>query len=180
MKAASPCWTNSEKRTEIFLHNPCILAKFVSRLALNRDLSKHMIDASLQFVGLQEDTSVYELLSRQFSNRYFIISHAGTRRLMAFPEVVGYDFYLSMLPPIRPARDGAKIFIPRPTPRPCACSSSSPMWFRCSPRRLTPFRPLPFCGNSSGGRRCRGGSVTGRITRFSRKSALYVLSPKEQ
>ena len=62
-------------------------------------MSKHMIDASLQFVGLQEDTSVYELLSRQFSNRYFIISHAGTRRLMAFPEVVGYDSYLSMLPP---------------------------------------------------------------------------------
>lgn len=62
-------------------------------------MSKHMIDASLQFVGLQEDTSVYELLSGQFSNRYFIISHAGTRRLMAFPEVVGYDSYLSMLPP---------------------------------------------------------------------------------
>ncbi len=62
-------------------------------------MSKHMMDASLQFVGLQEDTSVYELLSRQFSNRYFIISHAGTRRLMAFPEVVGYDSYLSMLPP---------------------------------------------------------------------------------
>ena len=143
-------------------------------------MSKHMIDASLQFVGLQEDTSVYELLSRQFSNRYFIISHAGTRRLMAFPEVVGYDFYLSMLPPIRPARDGAKIFIPRPMPRPCAFSSSSPTWCRSSPRRLTPFRPLPFCGNSSGSIRCRGGSVTVRITRFSRKSALYVLSPKEQ
>ena len=61
-------------------------------------MSTGIQDASLRFVGLQEDTSVYELLSRELTNRYFIISGPGTRRLMAFPEVVGFDSYLSMLP----------------------------------------------------------------------------------
>lgn len=56
-------------------------------------------DASLHNVGLLQDTNVYELRSQQFSNRYFILSNAGTRRLMAFPEVIGFDSYLSMLPP---------------------------------------------------------------------------------
>ena len=56
-------------------------------------------DASLHNVGLLQDTNVYELRSRQFSNRYFILSNTGTRRLMAFPEVIGFDSYLSMLPP---------------------------------------------------------------------------------
>ena len=54
--------------------------------------------ASLQFVGVQHDTSIYELQSPQFSNRYFIISGDGTRRLMASPEVVGFDSYSAMLP----------------------------------------------------------------------------------
>lgn len=58
-----------------------------------------MQEASLQSVGLLQDTNIYELQSPQFSNRYFILSHAGTRRLMAFPEVVGFDSYLCMLPP---------------------------------------------------------------------------------
>lgn len=61
-------------------------------------MSTGIQDASLRFLGLQEDTSVYELLSRELTNRYFIISGPGTRRLMAFPEVVGFDSYLSMLP----------------------------------------------------------------------------------
>lgn len=56
-------------------------------------------DASLQSVGLLQDTKVYKLLSRQFVNRYFILSYEGTRRLMAFPEVVGFDTYQCMLPP---------------------------------------------------------------------------------
>ena len=56
-------------------------------------------DASLHNVGQLQDTNVYELRSQQFSNRYFILSNAGTRRLMAFPEVIGFDSYLSMLPP---------------------------------------------------------------------------------
>lgn len=61
-------------------------------------MSKCIQDASLRYAGLQDDTNIYQLHSRQFSNRYFIISSDGTRRLMAFPEVVGYDSYLSMLP----------------------------------------------------------------------------------
>ena len=55
-------------------------------------------DASLQFVGLQEDTSIYEVRLKHLSNKYYILSSPGTRRLMAFPEVVGFDSYLSMLP----------------------------------------------------------------------------------
>ena len=62
-------------------------------------MSNSLRFASLQFVGLQQETSIYELQERQFTNRYFILSHSGTRRLMAYPEVVGYDSYLSMLPP---------------------------------------------------------------------------------
>ena len=62
-------------------------------------MSNRLPSASLRFVGLQQETSIYELQSRQFTNHYFILSHAGTRRLMAFPEVVGFDSYLSMLPP---------------------------------------------------------------------------------
>ena len=61
-------------------------------------MSSCLHDAGLRFVGLQQETSIYELLSRQFSNRYFILSQAGTRRLMTFPEVVGFDSYLCMLP----------------------------------------------------------------------------------
>jgi len=62
-------------------------------------MSNSLRHASLRFVGLQQETSIYELQAKQFTNRYFILSHAGTRRLMAYPEVVGYDSYLSMLPP---------------------------------------------------------------------------------
>ena len=61
-------------------------------------MSKYLQDASLRYAGLQDDTSIYQLHSRQLSNRYFVLSNDGTRRLMAFPEVVGYDSYLSMLP----------------------------------------------------------------------------------
>ena len=72
---------------------------FVTRLTLiGFFMSSYLHDAGLRFVGLQQETSIYELQSRQFSNRYFILSEAGTRRLMTFPEVVGYDSYLCMLP----------------------------------------------------------------------------------
>ena len=62
-------------------------------------MSISMRSASLRPVGLQQETSIYELQSTQFTNRYFILSHSGTCRLMTFPEVVGFDSYLSMLPP---------------------------------------------------------------------------------
>ena len=61
-------------------------------------MSTCLQDASLHSIGLQEGTSLYGLLAPQFKNRYFILSGPGTRRLMAFPEVVGFDSYLSMLP----------------------------------------------------------------------------------
>ena len=54
--------------------------------------------ASLRHVGLQQDTSIYELQSPQFANKYFILSGEGSRRLLASPEVVGYDSYLALLP----------------------------------------------------------------------------------
>lgn len=61
-------------------------------------MSTGLQEASLRSVGLLQDTNVYELQSRQFVNRYFILSNEGTRRLMAFPEVVGFDTYQCMLP----------------------------------------------------------------------------------
>ena len=41
---------------------------------------------------------MYELRDPQFSNRYYIISGEGSRRLMASPEVVGFDSYSALLP----------------------------------------------------------------------------------
>ncbi len=61
----------------------------------NRDCLR---DVSLRFVGLHYETSLYELQGPHFTNRYYILSGSGTRQLMAFPEVVGFDSYLSMLP----------------------------------------------------------------------------------
>ena len=61
-------------------------------------MSSCLQDASLRFVGLHYETSLYELHGPQFTNRYYILSGAGTRQLMAFPEVVGFDSYQSMLP----------------------------------------------------------------------------------
>ena len=61
-------------------------------------MSTCLQDASLHSVGLLQDTNVYELQSKQFVNRYFILSNEGTCRLMAFPEVVGFDTYQCMLP----------------------------------------------------------------------------------
>ena len=61
-------------------------------------MSNCLQDASLRFVGLHYETSLYELHGPHFSNRYYLLSGAGTRQLMAYPEVVGFDSYLSMLP----------------------------------------------------------------------------------
>ncbi|MBR5735210.1 MAG: hypothetical protein IKX60_00230 [Bacteroidales bacterium] len=62
-------------------------------------MSAYLQNARLFRSGTLADTDVYELQGPQLSNRYFILSHEGTRHLMARPEVVGYDSYLSMLPP---------------------------------------------------------------------------------
>ena len=61
-------------------------------------MSNASVRASLHFAGLRDNTSIYELHSPQFHNKYFILSGEGTRRLMAFPETVGFDNYLSLLP----------------------------------------------------------------------------------
>lgn len=61
-------------------------------------MSTTLLNASLHHVGLQQDTNIYELRSQQFSNRYFILSGQGSRRLLAFPEVVGFDSYMALLP----------------------------------------------------------------------------------
>jgi len=61
-------------------------------------MSGTLRSASLRYVGLEQDMSIYELQSPQFANKYFIISGEGSRRLMASPEVVGFDSYLALLP----------------------------------------------------------------------------------
>ena len=37
-------------------------------------MSAALGNASLHYVGLQQDTSIYELQSTQFANKYFIVS----------------------------------------------------------------------------------------------------------
>ena len=61
-------------------------------------MSNRLQDASLRYLGLHEGTGLYELYGTDYTNRYYILSGQGTRRLMAFPEVVGYESYLSTLP----------------------------------------------------------------------------------
>lgn len=61
-------------------------------------MSGTLRSASLRYVGLQQDTSIYQLQSTQLANKYFILSGEGSRRLMASPEVVGFDSYLALLP----------------------------------------------------------------------------------
>ena len=48
-------------------------------------------DAVLRLLSQHENTSLYALQAPSFVNHYYLISSPGTRRLMAFPEVVGYD-----------------------------------------------------------------------------------------
>ena len=55
-------------------------------------------DAGLRKAGLDNGTSIYELESDGLLNHYYILSSEGTRHLMASPEVVGFDSYISMAP----------------------------------------------------------------------------------
>ena len=55
-------------------------------------------DASLQFLELQNSTSIYQLRSDGLTNQYYVVSGEGTRHLMASPEVVGYESFLAMKP----------------------------------------------------------------------------------
>lgn len=58
-----------------------------------------------QLVRLESGNGVglYELKSENFLNNYYIVSTPESRRLMASPEVVGYDSYLA----VRPATEKA-------------------------------------------------------------------------
>ena len=55
--------------------------------------------ACLHSRGSFTDTSIYELRSGQFNNRYFILTSPLSRHLLASPEVVGYDSYLALVRP---------------------------------------------------------------------------------
>ena len=51
----------------------------------------------LRSVGPYQDTKIYELLSPQFTNRYFLLSHPDSRSLMGYPEVVDFMARRSLL-----------------------------------------------------------------------------------
>ena len=53
-----------------------------------------------KLVSKQVETGLYRLVSPDFLNSYYVISSEGTRRLMASPEVVGFDCYTAMIPPM--------------------------------------------------------------------------------
>ena len=55
-------------------------------------------DAGLVLLGKQRETSIYQFKSGGLQNNYYIVSGEGTRHLMASPEVVGFESYLSMKP----------------------------------------------------------------------------------
>lgn len=65
-------------------------------------------DASLQPADLRKDTSIYKLTSGNLLNEYFIVSSPGTRKLMASPEVTGFDSYECMIPSTDVALDYLK------------------------------------------------------------------------
>jgi len=68
---------------------------FVSRLVL--------IGMLYKLVRIHQETELYELVSKGFTNAYYVISSEGTRRLMASPEVVGYECCKVMAKPISAA-----------------------------------------------------------------------------
>ena len=52
---------------------------------------------SLRSAGLLEDTSLYQIVGPHFRNRYYILSGAGSRSLLASPEIVGFPCYTALL-----------------------------------------------------------------------------------
>lgn len=56
-----------------------------------------MDNVSLRLADRRDGADIYRLESDSLINRYFIVSTPGTRRLMASPEVVGFDAYSAML-----------------------------------------------------------------------------------
>ena len=54
--------------------------------------------ASLHLLMRRSSASLYELQANGLNNHYYVVSGEGTRHMMASPEVVGYESYLSMKP----------------------------------------------------------------------------------
>ena len=52
---------------------------------------------SLRFAGLQEATSLYEIVTPRLRNRYYLLSGAGSRSLLASPEIVGFPCYTALI-----------------------------------------------------------------------------------
>lgn len=52
---------------------------------------------SLRFAGLQDATSLYQLVTPHFHNRYYLLSGDGSRSLLASPEIVGFPCYTALL-----------------------------------------------------------------------------------
>ncbi|MBQ7194736.1 MAG: hypothetical protein IJS07_03790 [Bacteroidales bacterium] len=61
-------------------------------------MSTRLQGASLRKIGSDDRVSLYRLQSSSFINRYYVISSEGSSRLMAYPEVVGYDCYEATVP----------------------------------------------------------------------------------
>ena len=51
----------------------------------------------LQPIGLAGNTSLYKLHIPQLQNRYYLLSGRGSRKMEAFPEVVGFPCYTALL-----------------------------------------------------------------------------------
>ncbi|MBQ6954356.1 MAG: hypothetical protein IJP81_10690 [Bacteroidales bacterium] len=53
--------------------------------------------ASLQQVASLQGTNIYRLNSPEFLNRFFILTSPGSRKLLSFPEVIGFPCYTALL-----------------------------------------------------------------------------------
>ncbi len=60
-------------------------------------MSNAIQDASLKKLVSLQDTNIYELRSEQFTNRFFVISGPGSRKLLSSPEVVGFSCYTALI-----------------------------------------------------------------------------------
>ena len=71
---------------------------FVSRFSLiGISMNTPLDGTSLRFAGLQDDTSLYEIVGHHFHNRYYLLSGAGSRSLLATPEIIGFPCYTALL-----------------------------------------------------------------------------------
>ena len=57
----------------------------------------------LKLVSKNQETALYELVSKDSLDKFFVISSEGSRHLMASPEVIGYDCYEALRTPMAAA-----------------------------------------------------------------------------